>query len=152
MGYAQTTERPLAGAETRLPMRILLLLGVLVVPLFAGCTSSGSAYETLSMDEWKTRLEATPGAYVLDVRTREEYAAGHIPGSALLPHTEIAERASELPADKSTPLFVYCRSGNRSTQASEALADMGYTNVVNMGDAGYPDWARAGYPTANGAA
>lgn len=115
----------------------------------AGCVSGDNSFETLSTSDWKARLDDTPGAFILDVRTPQEYAAGHIPNSTLVPHTDIRARAAELPADKATPIFVYCRSGNRSTAASETLAELGYTNIVNM-RGGFPDWARAGYPSASG--
>lgn len=77
-------------------------------------------------------FRATQGAVLLDVRNPEEYAAGHIPGSVNLPLPAIAE-ASERIADKSTPLFVYCLSGGRSSSAVSALEKMGYTNLTNIG-------------------
>lgn len=129
-------------------LAFLLLLG----PLLAGCADPAPGEEapsfvTLGTAAWKERLDATTGALVLDVRTPEEYAAGHITNATLLPYTEVQARAGELPDDRAIPLFVYCRSGNRSGIASEALVAMGYTNVVNM-RGGYPDWAAAGYPTS----
>lgn len=114
--------------------------------LFAGCLG-GAGFETLGTSDWKARLEATPGAFVLDVRTQAEYDAGHLPGATLIPHDQVRASAGTLPADKTTPIFVYCRSGNRSETASKTLVDLGYTNVVNMAG-GYPEWAAAGYPTA----
>lgn len=129
-----------------------ILSGLLLVPALAlaGCASE-PAYESLSLSEWKARFEATPDAFLLDVRTLQEYEAGHIPGAALVPHDQVRDGRDRLPADLETPIFVYCRSGNRSTTASEALVDMGYTRVVNMAGAGFPDWARAGYPAESGA-
>lgn len=134
------------------PMRILLLalVGLPAIAL-AGCTSPTDTYTTLATRAWKERLDATPEAWILDVRTPAEYAEGHIPNSTLIPYTEIEQRAAELPADKAAPIFVYCRSGSRSAIASQTLADLGYTNVVNM-DGGFPDWARAGYPSETGPA
>ena len=75
---------------------------------------------------------ATQGAVLLDVRDRDEYAAGHIPGSVNLPLPAIAEAAKRIP-DKSTPLFVYCLSGARSSKAIAALGEMGYTKLANLG-------------------
>ena len=75
---------------------------------------------------------------IVDARTEEEFAEGHIPGSILIPEYEIADRAqSELP-DKDQLILVYCRSGRRSKIASQALADLGYTNVKEFG--GIIDW------------
>jgi rhodanese-related sulfurtransferase len=75
---------------------------------------------------------ATPGAILLDVRTPEEYAAGHIPGSISIPLAALPARCSELGA-KDTPLFVHCLSGGRSGQAVRFLKGVGYTNVKNIG-------------------
>lgn len=70
---------------------------------------------------------------VVDVRRADEYAAGHIPGAILIPNEEIGtEQPAELP-DLDQIILIYCRSGNRSKQASQKLADMGYTNVYEFG-------------------
>ena len=75
---------------------------------------------------------------MLDVRTQEEYNSGHIPGALCIPNEEIlSTQPDELP-DKEQLILVYCRSGNRSKQASEKLAAMGYTNIVEFG--GIIDW------------
>ena len=74
-----------------------------------------------------------PGAVLLDVRTREEYAAGHIGGSRNLPLELLpADAPRELP-DRGAPLYVYCRSGGRSRRAAALLKRMGYTNVTDIG-------------------
>lgn len=74
----------------------------------------------------------TEGAFLLDVRTPEEYAQGHIPGSMNIPLQTI-ESVDEVVPDLSANLFVYCRSGARSAQAAAMLKQMGYTNVKNFG-------------------
>ena len=75
---------------------------------------------------------------LLDVRTQEEYASGHIPGAICIPNETIgSEEIPELP-DKEQLILVYCRSGNRSKQASEKLVKLGYTNIVEFG--GINDW------------
>ena len=75
---------------------------------------------------------------IVDVRTPEEFAQGHIPGAVNVPNESIGtEPPKELPV-KDQLLMVYCRSGNRSKQASQKLADMGYSNVVEFG--GIIDW------------
>jgi len=83
-------------------------------------------------------LAATPGVLLLDVRTAEEFAAGHIPGSQLLPYDEIIARVEELPADRQTPIIVYCRSGRRSAIAAETLAGLGFGEIYDLG--GIQDW------------
>ena len=76
--------------------------------------------------------EETQGAVLLDVRDRDEYAAGHIPGSVNLPLSEIRSAEDRFP-DVDTPLFVYCLSGARSSKAIAALGEMGYTKLTNLG-------------------
>ena len=78
------------------------------------------------------QFEATPGAVLLDVRTPQEYAQGHIPGSRNLPLQELDGIGQAVP-DRATPLFVYCLSGARSRQAAAMLGRMGYTGVTNIG-------------------
>ena len=75
---------------------------------------------------------ATPGAVLLDVRTPQEYAQGHIPGSKNIPLQTLHDAEAAV-KDKGTPLFVYCQSGARSSQAASLLKQMGYTNVTNIG-------------------
>ena len=75
---------------------------------------------------------AREGAVLLDVRTPEEYREGHIPGSVNVPLQSIDKVASAL-ADKTKTVFVYCRSGARSSQAVAFMKQMGYTEVHNIG-------------------
>ena len=81
--------------------------------------------------------EKTPGAVLLDVRTPEEYAQGHVAGSRNLPLQVITRVEEEIP-DMDTPVFVYCQSGGRSRRAAAFLEKVGYANVKNIGGvAGY---------------
>ena len=77
------------------------------------------------------RFAQTPDALLLDVRTEEEYAGGHIPDSRNVPLGTLHQ--AELPADPETPLFVYCLSGARSRQAAAILRRMGYSHVTDLG-------------------
>ena len=77
-------------------------------------------------------FQSTPGAVLLDVRTPEEYAGGHIPGSISIPLAALPARYNELGAPD-TPLFVHCLSGGRSGQAVSFLKSAGFTNVKNIG-------------------
>ena len=74
----------------------------------------------------------TSGAVLLDVRTPEEYRQGHIPGSRNLSLQTIGAMPDMI-QDRETPLFVYCQSGGRSSQAVNLLRQMGYTKVQNIG-------------------
>ena len=83
-------------------------------------------------------MKVEKGIILLDVRTLEEYEESHIPNSILMPVDSIEKEAPAKLTDKNANIFVYCRSGRRSTTASEALAEMGYSNVYNLG--GIIDW------------
>lgn len=72
-------------------------------------------------------------AYWIDVRTAEEYTAGHVGQAVNIPYEEIAQRISEVTTDKDAEIYVYCRSGRRSGIAKAALDEAGFTRVVNAG-------------------
>jgi len=108
--------------------------------LLAGCTAPAEeiTYRQIDMDEAITMMEEESGYIILDVRTPEEFAEKHIPGAVNVPNETIGtEDIPELPV-KDQLILVYCRSGNRSKQASEKLAVLGYTNIVEFG--GINDW------------
>ncbi len=73
------------------------------------------------------------GVVILDVRTPDEYAAGHIEGAVLLPDYDIGEKAPEVLPDKDATILVYCRTGNRSAGAAKELIELGYTAVYDFG-------------------
>ena len=108
--------------------------------LLAGCAApveSDASYQ-LSMDEAIAIMESESDYIILDVRTPEEFADKHIPDAINIPNETIGtEEIPELP-DKEQLILVYCRSGNRSKQASDKLANLGYTNIVEFG--GINDW------------
>lgn len=85
------------------------------------------------MDEAAELMENENGFILLDVRTKEEYERGHIPHSKNLPLGDIGSSSISILPDKSQMILVYCRSGNRSRQASEKLVKLGYTSVVEIG-------------------
>lgn len=80
-------------------------------------------------------FHATTNAQLIDVRTPEEFAGGHIPRAINLPLQQIDQAAAIVP-DKATPLFVYCQSGARSAQAVSDLKRMGYIDARNIGGIG----------------
>lgn len=84
------------------------------------------------INEGVSRFQQTEGALLLDVRTPEEYAEGHIPQSRNLPLQQIDQICS-VAADKEKPVFVYCRSGARSGRAVDHMKQLGYRNAVNIG-------------------
>ena len=84
------------------------------------------------INEGVKRFMNTADAVLLDVRTEEEYLMGHIPKSLNIP-LRMIEDVEDTVENKSTALYVYCRSGARSRQAVDMLEEMGYTNAVNIG-------------------
>ena len=84
------------------------------------------------LDRGVEEYRSTPGALLLDVRTLPEFREGHVPGALNLPLQEL-DRIGQMVPEKSTPLFLYCRSGARSGQAAEVLEGRGYTCVKNIG-------------------
>jgi rhodanese-related sulfurtransferase len=104
-----------------------LVVLLLLMFILSGCTSSG--YETINTEQAKQLIDAK-SVEIIDVRTPEEYAAGHVPGSKLLPLQEIDTWYSNL--DPNKKYLMVCRSGNRSGQASDYLAGKGFTHIVNM--------------------
>lgn len=118
---------------------ILILIVIMLSLAFASC-GGGEETEYSQVDAAKAKqlMETEDNYVILDVRTDEEYSEGHIPGAMLIPDYEIEDKAESLLKDKNQLILVYCRSGNRSKGASEALAKLGYTNVVEFG--GIIDW------------
>ena len=98
----------------------------------------GAMYVNITSDEAKQIMDSEEGYIILDVRTKDEYDQGHIPGAILIPDTEIKAKAEEVLTDKDQLILVYCRSGRRSKLAAEALVGLGYTNIKEFG--GIIDW------------
>ena len=118
------------------------LLPIFISTLFlVGCAVPAEqeiSYRQITMDEAVAMMEEEGGYIILDVRTAAEFDEKHIPGAINIPNEAIGTDAiPELP-DKDQLILVYCRSGNRSKQASEKLVRLGYTNVVEFG--GINDW------------
>ena len=115
---------------------VLLLLSLALT----GCAASApttvpeaNTYRQITMQQAVEMMEKEENYIILDVRTHEEFAAGHIPGAIVIPNETIGtEEITRLP-DKDQLIMVYCRSGNRSKQASDKLVKLGYTNIVEFG-------------------
>ena len=95
-------------------------------------------YTSITMEDAKEIFQEKGDYLIVDVRRADEFAEGHIPGAINIANEDIVSaEPAELP-DKDQVIYVYCRSGNRSKQASAKLAAMGYTNIVEFG--GILDW------------
>lgn len=107
----------------------MIIAGVLLAGYFL--MSSTRADETNREGRgWELIAE---GALLVDVRTPEEFASGHLENAINIPHTETVARLSEYGGDKTKSIVVYCRSGNRSGIAQGLLVEHGFTNVHNAG-------------------
>jgi rhodanese-related sulfurtransferase len=109
---------------------------LIILLLFTGCGGNSmeqNSYQQITQDVAKEMMDAGD-VVILDVREQYEYDAGHITGAVLLPVGSITEDAAAAVIDDlETVVLVYCRSGNRSKTASQALVDIGYTNVYEFG-------------------
>ena len=86
----------------------------------------------------KGKLTMKTNALLIDVRTLEEYQNGFIAGAVNIPYDEIESKISNFTNQKNKPLYLYCRSGRRSKEASSKLVELGYSNIVEFG--GILDW------------
>lgn len=102
-----------------------------------------SAYHKITAADAKALMDEG-GVTVVDVRTQQEYADGHVPGAVNIPNEDITTTPPD-GLNKDDTLIVYCRTGVRSKQASDKLVSMGFTNVNDMG--GIVDWT---YDTVKG--
>jgi rhodanese-related sulfurtransferase len=114
-------------------MKKLLLCGLLLLCGCADLPISSDTYQSITMDEAMAQYQNEPNAVLLDVRTYEEYEAGHIPGAINITNENIQAGTYELRGSKDQIVYVYCRSGNRSKQAADVLVQDGFTNVIECG-------------------
>ena len=116
----------------------MILVSIIMIMGLTGCEEQSMSYTQISMEEAVAMMEKETDYIILDVRTAEEFTQKHIPDAINIPNETIgSEELTELP-DKNQLVFVYCRSGNRSKQASEKLAALGYTKIYEFG--GINDW------------
>lgn len=117
------------------------LISFSLIALITVLSACGPAsYKNVSVKDLANASENNK--VILDVREDWEYAEGHVPGAILIPLGELERRASELSKDDT--LYVICRSGNRSQQASDILIKEGFKNVKNV-QGGTLAWVQAGY-------
>ncbi len=125
----------------------LLTLTTLILGACSGGASSEGGLRLVSADE-AADIQAEPPAdlMILDVRTPDEFADGHLEGATMIDfyETDFADQLADL--DKDVPYLLYCRSGNRSGQTIEFMRDLGFTDVANV-DGGILAWDEAGHET-----
>lgn len=131
----------------RLLKRSWLLLFFLVPSLFLFSQGDpeGPAAGRVDLNPQEFQEGFQKGGLLLDVRTPQEYADAHIGGAELIPLQELSTRWTEIEEYKDQPVYLYCRSGNRSRSASQVLLDKGFTEVYNL-DRGIGSWMAQSLP------
>ena len=140
------TEQSMHRCEVPVQMKkvkgliIMLLISLSLFGMTACGNENGksSTYEQITAEQAKTIMDTEKDYIIIDARTEEEFAEGHIENAILIPEYEIKDRAEKELPDKEQLILVYCRSGRRSKIASEELVKLGYTNVKEFG--GIIDW------------
>jgi sulfur-carrier protein adenylyltransferase/sulfurtransferase len=105
----------------------------------------GEIEEVDSTQALDSLRDSERGCVIVDVREREEWDEGHLPGAVHVPRGHLESRIESAAPDKSRPVLVYCASGNRSAFAAKTLEELGYDQVVSLAG-GFTDWKRNGNP------
>ncbi len=119
-------------------MKKILLVLTVVLSIFLVSCGSSSGVQNITAAEAKTMRDNDSSVIFVDVREQYEYDAEHIQAAILLPLATIDTDAVNVIPDKTAVYIIYCRSGNRSATGSQALIDLGYENIYDMG--GIIDW------------
>ena len=135
VGCAPTTAAPATVVPTMIAPTVTVQALAAAVPL----------PETILVAEAAAKRDA--GAFILDVRTPDEWSTVHIPGATLIPLDQLGSRLNEVPKDKE--VVVVCHSGNRSKQGRDILKNAGFSQVTSMAG-GMNQWQAAGLPTVTG--
>ena len=118
-------------------MKRLAIIFFTIIVLLSGCAqpsgSSTASYKQITQEEAKETMAKDDGHIIVDVRRQDEYDEGHIPSAVLIPNESITDKQPEELPDLDQIILVYCRSGRRSKEASQKLANIGYTNVYEFG-------------------
>ena len=116
------------------------ILYVLLIVLLVSCSNNKTEISVNKIDSIQAQEDFNnkKGYVIVDVRTKEEFLEGHIPGAINIPNEEISDVRPEKLPDLHQEIYLYCRSGNRSNQAAIKLIKMGYTDIYDFG--GIKDW------------
>jgi phage shock protein E len=120
-----------------------IFLLALTAMLLAACGQAPAPTGDISAQELNGRISAGDAPLILDVRSTDEYADGHLPGARNIPHTELAERIGELGLTTTDEIVVHCYSGKRAGSAQTTLDGMGYTNIRHL-EGDWQGWQAAG--------
>ena len=125
--------------------RLALAIFLIGVALLGGCDQPRPEIGTIAPEALSRAIQAGTAPLILDVRTHEEFIAGHIPGAINVSYTEIASRLNELPSGKAAPVVVHCEMGRRAAAAESVLAAAGYTSVLDL-EGHMRGWVAGSYP------
>ena len=114
-------------------MRKYLVIAALTVAGLFIFGFGGGKSSLVSYEELQAKLAKKENFVLVDVRTPEEFAEGHIAGAVLLPYDEVEQKAAGMLPEKEKAIIVYCRSGRRSAIAADALRGLGYKDVKDFG-------------------
>jgi len=115
---------------------------LLSLMLLASCQGQGVKPQKLDPGSFENKMNAAPDKIILDVRTQGEYKEGHLHNAVLIDFWGDDFKAEISKLDKSKPVFVYCKSGGRSSGAADALMQVGFKQVYNL-DGGIMAWTGA---------
>jgi len=130
--------------------RVRNLFAVLCLACIAAACQRSPASGTVAPGDLAALVREGKAPVILDVRSPEEYAAGHIPGAINIPQNELSGRLAEVPAARSDEIVVHCQAGRRAAAAEEILGKAGYTGVRDL--RGHMNaWLEAGLPVERSA-
>ncbi len=122
---------------------IAIVLGALVATAALAEDPESTKVPSISAAELQVRRDSGAAPVVIDVRTAEEYASGHIPGAVNVPFDQVAQRIAEIDAPHGVAL--YCMVGPRARKGESALLAAGYKKVLHL-EGGLAAWLAAGLP------
>lgn len=112
--------------------------------ILSACGLAGEPMPSVSVEDLNAKMAAEKGIVLLDVRTPQEFASGHVPGAQSIPLSSLSTRIDELSVDQATPVYLICQSGGRSARATNILRKKGYTAINVSG--GTSAWNASGFP------
>jgi rhodanese-related sulfurtransferase len=126
----------------------LLLVIVLItiatsIVVYYNLSQPDNRYEDITVDQAKALIETTPSLVIVDVRTESEFFTERIEGAINIPLDVLQQRLAELKFIDT--MLIYCRTGNRSTQAANILIENGFSDFYHM-QGGIVTWKENGYP------
>jgi len=136
-GFTSAFRRP----ATQVALLAVVALVIFLILQMGSGNNTNSLPGEISVSDAYAKYQG--GAFVLDVRTQEEWNEFHAPNTTLIPLDQLPARLNELPKDKE--IVVVCRSGNRSQQGRDILLNAGFTQVTSM-TGGLTEWRTSGYP------